>query len=101
MKGQLGTQVKDASLSELGNPSLDRPAGSKKGRVRRGEVAPAGPRRNAGASGGAAPSPAPGRCSPAGVPAPGSQRVTYLPTVWLASWRMRLNCFFIVAPLPR
>lgn len=31
MKGQLGTQVKDASLSELGNPSLDRPAGSKKG----------------------------------------------------------------------
>lgn len=33
--------------------------------------------------------------------APGCQRVTYLPTVWLASWRMRLNCFFIVAPLPR
>lgn len=36
MKGQLGTQVKDASLSELGNPSLDRPAGSKK-RVGSGE----------------------------------------------------------------
>lgn len=32
--------------------------------------------------------------------APGP-RVTYLPTVWLASWRMRLNCFFIVAPLAR
>lgn len=32
--------------------------------------------------------------------APGP-RVTYLPTVWLASWRMRLNCFFIVAPLVR
>lgn len=31
MKGQLGTQVKDASLSELGNPSLDWRAGSKKG----------------------------------------------------------------------
>lgn len=30
MKGQLGTQVKDASLSELGNPSLDRPAGSER-----------------------------------------------------------------------
>jgi hypothetical protein len=35
------------------------------------------------------------------VPALGGQRVTYLPTVWLANWRMRLNCFFIVAPLPR
>lgn len=31
VKGQLGTQVKDASLSELGNPSLDRPAGSEQG----------------------------------------------------------------------
>lgn len=28
VKGQLGTQVKDASLSELGNPSLDRRARS-------------------------------------------------------------------------
>lgn len=31
MKGQLGTQVKDASLSELGNPSLDRRAGTEQG----------------------------------------------------------------------
>lgn len=31
VKGQLGTQVKDASLSELGNPSLDLRAGSKQG----------------------------------------------------------------------
>lgn len=31
VKGQLGTQVKDASLSELGNPSLDWRAGSKQG----------------------------------------------------------------------
>lgn len=31
VKGQLGTQVKDASLSELGNPSLDGRAGSEQG----------------------------------------------------------------------
>lgn len=31
VKGQLGTQVKDASLSELCNPSLDRPAGKEQG----------------------------------------------------------------------
>lgn len=36
VKGQLGTQVKDASLSELGNPSLDREAS--RGRERKGRA---------------------------------------------------------------
>lgn len=40
VNGQLGTQVKDASLSELGNPSLDLRAGSEQGsgRERRGQA---------------------------------------------------------------
>lgn len=86
--------------------------GSRGWEVPRGGVAPASSPGGAGAGAGTA-----GRegrregrpggrggsitCAPGGGSLAGAHRGTYLPTVWLASWRMRLNCFFIVAPLPR
>lgn len=74
----------------------------------RPRAAPRGGEGRQGAKGGGpeagAPAPSPARPADAGsqrTPARGGQRVTYLPTVWLASWRIRLNCFFIVVPLAR
>ena len=121
MKGQLGTQVKDASHSALGNrspgaagrareglqgPGSSERKGSRPRAVPGGDQPPgragAELREEEGRAGAPAPSPArPGGCSLERAPARGGRRVTYLPTVWLASWRMRLNCFFIVAPLAR
>lgn len=118
MKGQLGTQVKDASHSALGNRRLEQQAERERGsgvrEVRRGGVAPASNTSRGWGGGGrqqgersegpagsitwALPAKAARRLARTGC---GGRRVTYLPTVWLASWRMRLNCFFIVAPLPR
>lgn len=37
-----------------------------------------------------------GGCSPPFHLPPHRRAFAYLPTVWLASWRIRLNCFFIL-----
>lgn len=114
MKRQLGTQVKDASHFALGNWSLEQQTEHERGsgvwEVQRGGVASWsntsaawGSSQQGKRSGGPTGSItwAPANAALQARTSCGCQRVTYLPTVWLANWRMRLNCFFIVAPLPR
>lgn len=99
MQGQLGTQVKEGCVTACAwqppEPGAAA-AGGRSGKFREEGSRPQG-RRDSGERGREARKPGAGSITWRALPA----GATYLPTVWLASWRMRLNCFFIVAPRRR